>query len=60
MPEMYYNVRRHEDGTEEIVGYAYGDEWVAQAMYMDDLKFKTPEEAVVWWEKNYGYMAKKD
>lgn len=36
------------------VAYAYGDPWVAQALFMDDIKFKTPEEAKDWWEKNYG------
>lgn len=34
--------------------YAYGDPWVAMALYMDDIKFNTPEEAQAWWEKNYG------
>ena len=36
------------------VAYAYGDPWVSMALFMDDLKFKTPEEAKAWWEKNYG------
>ena len=27
------------------VAYAYGEEWVAMGLYMDDIKFKTPEEA---------------
>lgn len=33
------------------VAYAYGEEWVAMGLYMDDIKFKTPEEAKAWWEK---------
>lgn len=33
--------------------YAYGDSWVAMALYMDDIKFDTPEEAKEWWEANY-------
>ena len=53
MAELYKNVITREDGTEEVIGYAYGDEWVAMALYMDDIKFKTPEEAKEWWEKNY-------
>jgi len=53
MPQLYTSVIKHPDGTEEIRGYAYGDEWVAMALYMDDIKFKTPEEAKEWWEKNY-------
>ena len=43
-----------EDGTKEITGYAYGLPWVAQALLMDDIKFKTPEEAKAWWEKEIG------
>jgi hypothetical protein len=41
-------------GNEVITGYAYGAPWVAQALFMDDIKFDTPEEARAWWEKNYG------
>ena len=36
------------------VAYAYGASWVAMALYMDDIKFDTPEEAKAWWEENYG------
>ena len=43
-----------EDGTKEVKGYAYGLPWVAQALLMDDIKFKTPEEAKAWWEKEFG------
>ena len=43
-----------EDGTEEITGYAYGLPWVAMALYMDDLKFPTPEAAKAWWDKEFG------
>jgi len=31
--------------------YAYGDSWVAMALFMDDVKFDTPEEARAWWDK---------
>lgn len=36
------------------VAYAYGEEWVAMGLYMNDIQFDTPEEAIAWWEKNYG------
>jgi len=48
MAELYTSTVLREDGTEEIVGYAYGEEWVAQALLIDDIKFKTPEEAKEW------------
>ena len=34
--------------------YAYGAPWVEQALFMDDIKFSTPQEATAWWDKNYG------
>ena len=52
--KLFYSIRKNEDGTEEIIGYGYGDGWVEQAMLMDDLLFDTPEEAKEWWKKNYG------
>ena len=33
------------------VAYAYGEEWVAMALYMDDIKHDTPEEAEEAWRK---------
>ena len=51
--KMYTMIRESENGETEIIGYAYGEPWVAQALYMDDMKFDTPEEAKAWWEKNY-------
>lgn len=45
-------VKYREDGTP--VAYAYGEPWVAQALYMDDIQFDTPEEAKAWWDKEYG------
>lgn len=60
MPQLYTNVIKHPDGTEEIVGYAYGDGWVAMALYMDDIKFKTPEEAKEWWDKNHERFEKEE
>ena len=52
--ELYTAYREDPDGTKIVTGYAYGEEWVAMALYMDDIRFDTPEEAKAWWEKNYG------
>lgn len=49
--QLYYRAREENDGEIVIEGYAYGPEWVAMAMYMDDLLFDTPEEAKAWWER---------
>lgn len=51
---LYISYIRDADGNLIADGYAYGEEWVAQALYMDDIKFKTPEEARAWWEREYG------
>ena len=53
-PTMYESCVEHEDGTVEVIGYAYGDSWVAMALSMGDICFDTPEEAKAWWESNYG------
>jgi hypothetical protein len=52
--KMYTKVEVDDDGNQTVVGYAYGEEWVAMGLYMDDIQFDTPEEAIAWWEKNYG------
>ena len=31
------------------VAYAYGEEWVAMALFMDDVGYPTPEEAKAAW-----------
>lgn len=49
--QLYYKAREEADGKIVIEGYAYGPEWVAMALQMDDLIFDTPEEAKAWWEK---------
>lgn len=51
MAELYMDIVLREDGEEEVIGYAYGDEWVAQALAMGDIRFNTPEDAKEWWEK---------
>ena len=48
--QLYTAHRTSEDGTDTITGYAYGPPWVAMALYMDDIKFDTPEAAIAWWE----------
>lgn len=54
MEAMYSMCRVDADGKVEVVGYAYGEPWVEQALLMDDMRFDTPEEARAWWERNYG------
>lgn len=51
--QLYYKLRQEKNGEVVVEGYAYGEEWVAMAMYMDDMLFDTPEAAKEWWEKNY-------
>lgn len=50
------NTKRHDPRLYEMhssygTRYAYGDRWVAMALYMDDIRCKTPEEAMEWWER---------
>lgn len=51
---LYTSYIKDEKGNLIVTGYAYGEEWVEQALFMDDIKFKTPEEAKAWWERTYG------
>ena len=37
------------------VQYAYGEPWIAMALFIGDIKFDTKQEAINWWEVNYGY-----
>ena len=52
--QLYTAMRVAPDGTQTIIGYAYGEPWVEQALFMDDIRFETPDKAKAWWEKNYG------
>lgn len=52
--KLYEKGSVDREGNKIITGYAYGEEWVSMALYMDDIRFDTPEEAIDWWEKNYG------
>lgn len=40
---------KYVDG--EPVAYAYGEKWVAMALYMDDIGYPTIHEARMAWEK---------
>ena len=51
MDELYTLYREDENGALVPMGYAYGDEWVAQALMMNDWQYDTPEEAKAAWEK---------
>lgn len=44
MATMYV---KYED--DRPVAYAYGDPWVAEALFMDDIGFATEEEAKLAW-----------
>lgn len=46
MAEMYV---KYQGG--KPVAYAYGDDWVAQALFMDDIGYPTEEEARWAWEQ---------
>lgn len=47
MPELYI---KYQD--DKPIAYAYGEEWVAMALYMDDIGYSTPEEAKAAWERD--------
>lgn len=51
--QLYTSYIKDENGNLIVNGYAYGEEWVSQALLMDDIKFKTPEEAKAWWDREY-------
>ena len=53
MPTMY--TRRDAYGN--ITGYAFGDPWVAEALFMDDWVYKTEEEAAAAWGR---YLANQN
>ena len=48
---LYVKYRTNEKGEPEPVAYAYGDEWVAMALYMDDIGYKTEAEAREAWNR---------
>ena len=38
-----------EPGNYHPVAYAYGEPWVAEALFMDDLGYPSEEEAKIAW-----------
>lgn len=46
--QMYKEVRIDEDGNEKIVGYRFGEPWVAMALYTEG-GFKTETAALKRW-----------
>ena len=46
--QMYKEVRIDENGNEKIVGYRFGEPWVAMALYTEG-GFKTQTEALKRW-----------
>lgn len=51
MAKLYTLYHTDENGFAAPYKYAYGDEWVAQALLMNDIQYDTPEEAKAAWEK---------
>ena len=49
--QLYISYLKDKDGTVVIDGYAYGEEWVSQALLMGDWKYPTEEEAREAWRK---------
>lgn len=47
MAEQMYVKGYYEGG--HPIAYAYGEEWVAQALLMDDIGYPTEEEAKLAW-----------
>lgn len=46
--QMYKEFRIDEDGNEKIVGYRFGEPWVAMALYTEG-GYKTQQEALTRW-----------
>ena len=48
--QLYAKYHTDENGNTIVDAYAYGEDWVAMALYMDDIGYPTPEEARGAWE----------
>ena len=48
--QLYTKCHTDENGNTIVDAYAYGEDWVAIALYMDDIGYPTPEEARGAWE----------
>ena len=49
--QLYTKCHTDENGNTIIDGYAYGEDWVAMALYMDDMCYPTEEEAIEAWNR---------
>lgn len=46
--QMYSEVRVDDEGNQKVVGYRFGEPWVAMALYTEG-GFKTEKEALMRW-----------
>lgn len=46
--QMYSEVRVDDEGNQKVVGYRFGEPWVAMALYTEG-GFKTQQEALARW-----------
>lgn len=56
MQQMYVMATLDDNKNVIQKRYAYGDPWVQQALFMDDIGFETELEAIAWWQEHYGQM----
>jgi len=49
--QLYTKCHTDENGNTIVDAYAYGEDWVAMALYMDDIGYPTPEEAREAWRR---------
>ena len=50
-PRLYMKIVAAANGDEKVFGYAYGEPWIQQALFNDDICFGTPEAAKAAWEE---------
>lgn len=50
-PRLYMKIVDAANGDEKVLGYAYGEPWIQQALFNDDICFGTPEAAKAAWEE---------
>lgn len=49
--QLYTKCHTDENGNTIVDAYAYGEDWVAMALYMGDISHPTEEEAREAWKK---------
>lgn len=49
--QLYTKCHTDENGNTIVDAYAYGEDWVAMALYMGDWKYPTEEEAREAWRR---------